>query len=72
MDLKDQRVLLSRRDPGPELQDLIVAKLASPGDRPRILFHDVSRGSLWTLIGAGFEVSLLTEASVASSFAGVI
>ena len=72
MDLKDQRVLLSRRDPGPELQDLIVAKLASPRDRPRILFHDVSRGSLWTLIGAGFGVSLLTEASVASSFAGVI
>jgi DNA-binding transcriptional LysR family regulator len=71
-DLKAERVLLSRRDPGPELEDLIVAKLASPVDRPRILFHDVSRGSLWNLVGAGFGVTLLTEATVGTNFVGVV
>jgi DNA-binding transcriptional LysR family regulator len=71
-DLKAERVLLSRRDPGPELEDLIVAKLASPVDRPRILFHDVSRGSLWNLVGAGFGITLLTEATVGTNFVGVV
>lgn len=63
IDLRDERLLLSRRDPGPELQDLLVAKLASPGDRPNIMRHDVSRGSLKSLVGAGFGVTLLTQAS---------
>ena len=71
-DLKGERLLLSRRDPGPELQDLIVAKLASPGDRPKILLHDVSRGSLWNLVGAGFGITLMTEATVGANFAGVV
>ena len=70
-DLRDERLLLSRRDPGPEFQDLLIAKLASPGDRPKIVHHDVSRGSLWSLVGAGFGITLLTEASVGASFAGV-
>jgi DNA-binding transcriptional LysR family regulator len=39
-DLKDETLLISRHDPGPEIQDLLLAKLASPGDRPKVLFHD--------------------------------
>ena len=72
IDLRDERLLLSRRDPGPELQDLLVAKLASPGDRPNIVRHDVSRGSLKSLVGAGFGVTLLTEASAGVNVAGVV
>ncbi|MBN9631871.1 MAG: hypothetical protein J0I18_14890, partial [Actinobacteria bacterium] len=33
-DLKTERFLMSRRDPGPEIQDILLSKLASPGDRP--------------------------------------
>jgi DNA-binding transcriptional LysR family regulator len=72
IDLRDERLLLSRRDPGPELQDLLVAKLASPGDRPKIVRHDVSRGSLISLVGAGFGVTLLTEASLGANLVGVV
>ncbi len=72
IDLRNERLLLSRRDPGPELQDLLVAKLASPGDRPNIMRHDVSRGSLKSLVGAGFGVTLLTEASAGANIAGVV
>lgn len=63
-DLKDQTLLLSQRDPGPELRDLLIGKLASPRDRPRILDYDVSGGSLRNLVAADFGVGLTTEASV--------
>jgi len=72
IDLKDETVLLSRRDPGPELHDLLIAKTASPGDRPKIVRHDVSRGSLMSLVGPGFGITLLTEAAAGVIFAGVV
>jgi len=72
IDLKDETVLLSRRDPGPELHDLLIARTASPGDRPKIVRHDVSRGSLMSLVAAGFGITLLTEAIAGATIAGVI
>jgi DNA-binding transcriptional LysR family regulator len=33
-DLKRERFLLSERDPGPEIHDILVAKLSSLGDLP--------------------------------------
>ena len=36
-DLKGETFLLSQRDPGPEIQDILVAKLSSPGDRPKVI-----------------------------------
>jgi hypothetical protein len=41
-DLKRERFLLSERDPGPEIQDILVAKPSSPGDLPDVVRHDVS------------------------------
>ena len=72
IDLKDETVLLSRCDPGPELHDLLIAKTASPGDRPKIVHHDVSRGALVSLVSAGFGITLLTEASMGANIAGVV
>jgi hypothetical protein len=47
-------VLLSQYDPGRELEDLLNAKLISPGNRPRIERHDVSRGAIkaWSAWGS--------------------
>jgi DNA-binding transcriptional LysR family regulator len=42
-DLRNETVLLSQHDPGPELEDLLISKLVSPADRPKIEHHDVSR-----------------------------
>jgi DNA-binding transcriptional LysR family regulator len=74
IDLKNETALLSRRDPGPELDDLLIAKTASPGDKPKkeIVRHDVSRGSLMSLVGAGFGITLLTEASAGAVIAGLV
>lgn len=32
-DLKGETFLFSQRDPGPEIQDILLAKLAAPGER---------------------------------------
>lgn len=35
-DLKNERVLMSQRDPGPEILDILLSKLTAPGERPFI------------------------------------
>jgi len=71
-DLRDQTVLLSHYDPGRELEDLLNAKLVSPGDRPRIERHDVSRGVIKSLIAVGFGISLVLESDIGANFSGLV
>jgi DNA-binding transcriptional LysR family regulator len=70
-DLRGQTVLLSQYDPGRELEDLLVSKLVSPENRPKITRHDVSRGVIKSLIAAGFGVSLVTESDIGAKFLGL-
>jgi DNA-binding transcriptional LysR family regulator len=71
-DLAGETLLLAQRDPGSEIHDLLIAKLASPADRPTIVRHNVSRESIKSLIGAGFGIGLTLEASLGAKFAGVV
>lgn len=71
-DLKRETFLLSERDPGPEMQDILVAKLASPGDLPDVIRHDVSPENIKSLVGAGRGVSLMCEACIGANYAGVV
>ncbi|HVP99037.1 MAG TPA: LysR family transcriptional regulator [Roseiarcus sp.] len=52
IDLREEKILLSRRDPGPELHDLLIAKAASPGDRPKIMHHRAGLANVKSLVGA--------------------
>jgi DNA-binding transcriptional LysR family regulator len=70
-DLRRETVLLSQYDPGRELEDLLMSKLVSPEDRPKIARHDVSRGIIKSLIAAGFGVSFVTESDVGVNFSGL-
>jgi DNA-binding transcriptional LysR family regulator len=70
-DLRNETVLLSQYDPGRELEDLLMAKLSSTADRPKIERHDVSRGIIKTLIAIGFGVSLVTESDIGITFSGL-
>ncbi len=72
IDLREEKILLSRRDPGPELGDLLIAKVTSPGDRTKIVRHRAGLANLKNLVGAGFGVTVLTEACAGASFPGVI
>jgi DNA-binding transcriptional LysR family regulator len=71
-DLRTETVLLSQYDPGRELEDLLISKLISPDDRPRIDRHDVSRGIIKSLVSVGFGVSLVTESDMGANFSGLI
>ena len=64
-------MLLSQCDPGAEMQDLVIAKLVSPEDPPKIVRHDVSRESIKSLVGVAFGIGLTLEASLGANFAGV-
>jgi DNA-binding transcriptional LysR family regulator len=70
-DLRTETVLLSQYDPGRDLENLLISKLVSPADRPKIARHDVSRGIIKSLISAGFGVSLVTESDVGANFSGL-
>ncbi len=71
-DLRGETVLLSHYDQGRELEDLLMSKLVSPEDRPRIERHDVSRGIIKSLVSLGLGVSLVTESDIGASFSGLI
>ncbi|WP_315762459.1 MULTISPECIES: LysR family transcriptional regulator [unclassified Bradyrhizobium] len=71
-DLRKETVLLSQYDPGRELEDLLISKLALPEDRPKIERHDVSRGTIKSLISMGTGVSLAMESDIGASFAGLV
>jgi DNA-binding transcriptional LysR family regulator len=71
-DLKGETLLISRHDPGAEIQELLLTKLAAPDDRPKVVCHSTSRGNIESLVGAGFGVSLVTESDVGANFAGLI
>lgn len=70
-DLRGETVLLSQYDPGRELEDLLMSRLVSSEDRPKIARHDVSRGIIKSLIAAGFGVSLVTESDIGVNFSGL-
>ena len=71
-DLRNETVLLSQHDPGRELEDLLISKLVSPADRPKIERHDASRGIIKSLISMKLGISLVLESDIGASFAGLI
>lgn len=71
-DLRNETVLLSQRDPGRELEDLLISKLVSPADRPIIERHDVSRGIIKSLISMKLGIGLALESEIGASFAGLV
>jgi DNA-binding transcriptional LysR family regulator len=71
-DLRDETLLMSQQDPGPEIQSLLAAKFASLDDRPKVVRRDVSRASIKNLVGAGFGVGLMTESCIGANFAGLV
>lgn len=71
-DLRNETVLLSQHDPGRELEDLLISKLVSPADRPKIERHDVSRSIIKSLISMKLGISLVLESDVGASLVGLV
>lgn len=62
-DLKHERFLLSCRDSGPVLQDLLQTKLTSPGDRPHVKLMNASREIVISMVAGNAGVSLSCESA---------
>ena len=71
-DLGAEILLLSPRDPGPAIHDYLITKLVSAEDRPQIVWHDVSRESIKSLVGASLGIGLTLEASLGANSEGVV
>jgi DNA-binding transcriptional LysR family regulator len=71
-DLKGQSFLLSRRDPGPDLRNIIVRKLSAPGDVPDIASWDVSSESILAILEIGRRISVHCESWTGVAYPGVI
>lgn len=71
-DLQHKRLLLSHHDPGRELEDLLISKLLSPHDRPRIVRHDVSRSIIKSMVSMGMGLSLVLESDIGAKFPGLM
>lgn len=71
-DLKGESFLLSRRDPGPDLRNIIVQKLSAPGYTPDIAIWDASSESVLAMLETGQKVSVHRESWVGLAYPGVI
>jgi DNA-binding transcriptional LysR family regulator len=54
------------------MQERLLSRLTSPGDRPQVVCHDASWANLRSLVGAGFGVSLVQESDVDGNLSGVV
>lgn len=71
-DLKGESFLLSRRDPGPDLRNIIVQKLAAPGEAPDIAIWDVSSESILAMLEGGRRISVHCESYAGLAYPGVV
>lgn len=71
-DLKNERFLMSIRDPGPELEDILLSKLAAPGDRPRIKPVNAKREDVLSMVGGNHGISLICESATGNVLNGVV
>lgn len=71
-DLKGKTFLLGEHDPGPDVHDLLIANLAAPGDRPKVVKHNVSQSSIKALVGLGFGVTLVCDSCLGAHHTGVV
>ncbi|WP_137389605.1 LysR family transcriptional regulator [Rhodoligotrophos defluvii] len=71
-DLKRERFVLSTRDPGPEIEAILIAKLIAPGESLDIDHQDVNAESLKSLVSAGHGVTVVCESCMGSTPPGTI
>jgi DNA-binding transcriptional LysR family regulator len=71
-DLRGETVLLNHCDLGREFEDLLMSKLVSPDDKPKIERHDVSRGIINSLVSVGFGVSFAIESDLGATFSSLV
>lgn len=71
-DLKGERFVMSMRDPGPEIKDVLLSKLALPGDRPFIKHVKAHHTAMISIVDSERGISLACESASTPQWPGVV
>lgn len=71
-DLKTERFVMSQRDPGPEIQDILLNKLGSPGDRPYIKPVKAHHSLMLSAVDGKRGITLACESSCSAAPPGLV
>lgn len=71
-DLRGERILLTAADPGPEIRDMVLGRLAVSGVKPDIRMHHASRETILSVLGGGLGVSIICEGATGTRYPDVV
>ncbi len=71
-DLRGERILLTAADPGSEIRDMVLGRLAASGVKPDIRMHHSSRETILSILGGGFGVSVVCEGTTGARYPDVV
>lgn len=71
-DLRGERFLLPAADPGPEIRDMLLGRLAVSGGKPDIRMHQSSRETVLSVLGSSPGVSIVCEGSTGARYPDVV
>lgn len=71
-DLKNERFALTAGDPGTELRDLLLGRLAVSDVKPEIRIHQCSRETILSVLGGRDHVTLVCEGSTGMRYPDVV
>ena len=66
--LRDERFVVRQSEPGPQIHDYVIARLADLGYYPSVRRFDVGRDTLMHLVALGLGLTFVAEAATAMSF----
>lgn len=71
-DLRGEQFLLPAADPGPEIRDMLLGRLAVSGTKPDIRMHQSSRETVLSVLGGSSGVSIVCEGSTGARYPDVV
>jgi DNA-binding transcriptional LysR family regulator len=71
-DLRGERFLLPAADPGPEIRDMLLGRLAISGTKPDIRMLQSSRETVLSVLGGSSDVSIVCEGSTGACYPDVV
>ena len=71
-DLRDEKFLLPAADPGPEIRDMLLGRLAVSGAKPIIRTQQASRETVLSVLGGCSAVSIVCEGSTGARYPDVV
>ncbi len=70
--LRDERLLVPRGSPGPEIHQVVIRHVSQDGEEPALVQHAVDPEALMNIVGLGFGVTLTCETSASVTYPGVV